>query len=88
MLSGMKFSLCTHLGGPKMTHSASKCRYLKVENVDDYPNRGRLQKIFEKVEIKWFLLFSKNPALILREEVKKLSKKGIKQSYYPTFGRQ
>lgn len=87
--------LCSHPRGPKMSHSAAAKymkmsrqfvtkwvnRFLEVRNVDDFPNCGRVGKVSDKVKKMVLALFSKNPALTLREGVEKLSKKGVKISY-------
>lgn len=87
--------LCTHPKGPKMSQSAaakymrkSKAfvqkwiqRYKVAKNVDDLPERGSIGKVDKKDEKKIVNLFSRNPALTLRQGQAKLKSKGLDISY-------
>jgi len=87
--------LCTHPKDPKMSQSAaakymkkSKAfvqkwtqRYTVAKNVDDLPERGLIGKVDKKKEKKIVNLFSRNPALTLRQGQAKLKSKGLDISY-------
>lgn len=87
--------LCIHPKGPKMSQSAaakymrkSKAfvqkwiqRYKVAKNVDDLPERGSIGKVNKKDEKRIVNLFSRNPALTLRQGQAKLMAKGLDISY-------
>ncbi|KMQ87689.1 transposable element tcb1 transposase [Lasius niger] len=86
--------LCTHPKGPKMSQSAaakymrmSKAfvkwiqRYSVAKNVDDLPERGLIGKLDKRDEKIIVNLFSRNPALTLRQGQAKLKSKGLDISY-------
>lgn len=87
--------LCIHPKGPKMSQSAaakymrkSKAfvqkwiqRYKVAKNVDDLPERGSIGKVNKKDEKRIVTLFSRNPALTLRQGQAKLMAKGLDISY-------
>lgn len=87
--------LCTHPLGPKMSHTAAAKymkksrefvkkwiqRYKVAKNVDDLPERGSKGKVDNKDEKKIVNLFTRNPALTLRQGQAKLKQKGLDISY-------
>ncbi|XP_011883774.1 PREDICTED: uncharacterized protein LOC105570932 [Vollenhovia emeryi] len=56
-------------------------RYKVVKNVNDFPGRGSIGKLNEKDEKRIVNLFSRNPALTLRQGQAKLKSKGLDISY-------
>lgn len=86
---------CIHPKGPKMSQSAaakymrkSKAfvqkwiqRYNVAKNIDDLPQSGSISKLDKKDEKRIVNLFSRNPALTLRQRQAKLKSKGLDVSY-------